>query len=53
MANPLDGASNIASSAKDLKSRKIGSPQKVGASNVIKLILLTIIICVCAYYFGL
>lgn len=26
---------------------------KVGASGVIKLILLTIIICVCAYYFGL
>jgi len=28
-------------------------PHKVGASSVIKLIILTVIICLVAYYFGL
>ena len=52
-ANPLDGAHDTAPISQNLKSRKRVSPQKVGAASVFKLILLTIIICVAAYYFGL
>ena len=39
--------------AKNLKMHTAHTSQKVGASGVIKLILLTIVICICAYYFGL
>jgi len=53
VANPLDGAAAIPPSTAQLKSHPAHTSHKVGTSGVIKLILLTIIICVLAYYFGL
>ena len=53
VANPLDGAHAAPHTAKNLKTHTAHTSQKVGASGVIKLILLTIVICICAYYFGL
>lgn len=52
ITSPLDPQVQTA-----LQSKKTSAPHhpshKVGASGVIKLIILTIIICACAYYFGL
>lgn len=53
VANPLDSADSAVTPASNLKMPKASTSHKVGASGVIKLILLTVIICVCAYYFGL
>ena len=54
ITNPLDSTNLVTEPAQNLKINKPQTPShKVGASGVIKLILLTIIICVCAYYFGL
>ncbi|CAB1209653.1 hypothetical protein [Acinetobacter bouvetii] len=53
VANPLDGAHPAPQTTQPLKSNKAHISHKVGASGVMKLILLTIVICVLAYYFGL
>lgn len=53
VANPLDGAHTTPQVSPHLKTHKAHVPHKVGASGVIKLILLTIVICILAYYFGL
>ena len=53
IANPLDGAHATPPTSPHLKTHKAAASHKVGASGVIKLILLTIVICLLAYYFGL
>lgn len=53
VANPLDDAPSTPHSAPQVKSHPAHASHKVGTSGVIKLILLTIVICVLAYYFGL
>lgn len=53
MVNPLDGAHATIPASAHLKTHKAPGSHKVGASGVIKLILLTIVICILAYYFGL
>lgn len=52
IASPLDN-SHATANSQNLKSHKPNVPHKVGTSGVIKLLLLTIVICICAYYFGL
>ncbi|MGA9698305.1 MAG: hypothetical protein WBQ67_05130 [Acinetobacter sp.] len=53
IANPLDGTPTTPLTSPHLKTHKAPTHHKVGASGVIKLILLTIVICLLAYYFGL
>lgn len=53
VANPLDGATSTPHIAPHVKSHPTHASHKVGTSGVIKLILLTIVICLLAYYFGL
>ncbi|MCU4413493.1 hypothetical protein KTH71_05480 [Acinetobacter sp. WU_MDCI_Axc73] len=53
IASPLDPQAHILSQSKKSCNSKDHQHHKVGSSGVIKLIILTIIICACAYYFGL
>jgi hypothetical protein len=54
VANPLDGAAaSTPHTTSHVKSHPVHASHKVGTSGVIKLILLTIVICLLAYYFGL
>ena len=52
IASPLDPKVQTAFQKENVHSSH-GQHHKVGSSAVIKLIILTIIICACAYYFGL
>lgn len=51
--NPLESTTPPPQTSQNLTTRAVHTPHKVGTSGVIKLILLTLIICILAYYFGL
>ncbi len=53
IVSPLDPQAQTLSQNKKPSTSKDHQHHKVGSSGVIKLIILTIIICTCAYYFGL
>ena len=53
IVSPLDPQAQTLSQNKKSSTSKDHQHHKVGSSGVIKLIILTIIICACAYYFGL
>lgn len=51
--NPLEGARTEDRRPEQFKAQRPSGNTKVGASSVIKLIIMTVIICLVGYYFGL